>query len=62
MKNTSISLFRQILDLVPKHEFEKIIMKHNGDKRKQSFDSWAHFVSMVNDLPSFSMSRNMWNI
>lgn len=27
MKNTSISLFRQILDLVPKHEFEKIIMK-----------------------------------
>ena len=28
MKNTSISLFRQILDLVPKHEFEKIIMKH----------------------------------
>lgn len=27
MKNSSISLFRQILDLVPKHEFEKIIMK-----------------------------------
>jgi hypothetical protein len=22
-------------------------MKHNGDKRKQSFDSWAHFVSMI---------------
>ena len=29
VKNSSISLFRQILDLVPKHEFEKIIMKHN---------------------------------
>lgn len=40
MKNTSISLFRQILDLVPKHEFEKIIMKHNGDKHKQTFDCW----------------------
>lgn len=22
-------------------------MKHNGDKRKQSFDSWAPFVSMI---------------
>ena len=50
MKNTSISLFRQILDLVPKHEFEKIIMKHNGDKHKQTFDCWAHFVSMY--MPS----------
>ena len=47
MKNTSISMFRQILDLVPKHEFEKIIMKHNGDKHKQTFDCWAHFVSMI---------------
>ncbi len=47
MKNTSISLFRQILGLVPKHEFEKIIMKHNGDKHKQTFDCWAHFVSMI---------------
>lgn len=47
VKNSSISLFRQILDLVPKHEFEKIIMKHNGNKHKQTFDCWAHFVSMI---------------
>ena len=47
MKNTSVSLFRQVLDLIPKREFEEIIMDHNGDKRKQSFDSWAHFVSMI---------------
>ena len=47
MKNTSVSLFRQVLDLIPKREFEEIVMKHNGDKRKQSFDSWAHFVSMI---------------
>ena len=48
MKNTSVSLFRQVLDLIPKREFEEIVMKHNGDKRKQSFDSWAHFVSILN--------------
>ena len=47
VKNSSISLFRQILDLVPKHEFEKIIMKHNGNKHKQTFDCWAHFVSII---------------
>lgn len=47
MKNTSLSLFRQVLDLIPKREFEKIVMKHNGDKHKQTFDSWAHFVSMI---------------
>ena len=33
MKNTSVSLFRQVLDLIPKREFEEIVMKHNGDKR-----------------------------
>ena len=47
MKNTSVSLFRQVLDLIPKREFEEIIMKHSGDRRKQTFDSWAHFVSMI---------------
>ena len=47
MKNTFVSLFRQVLDLIPKREFEKIVMKYDGDKRKQSFDCWAHFVSMI---------------
>lgn len=47
MKDTSVSLFRQVLNLIPKREFEEIIMNHNRDKQKQSFDSWAHFVSMI---------------
>ena len=47
MKNTSVNLFRQVLNLIPKREFEEIVMKHHGDKRKQTFDSWAHFVSMI---------------
>ena len=37
MKNTSVSLFRQVLDLIPKREFEEIIIDHNGDKQKQSY-------------------------
>ncbi len=47
MKNISISLFRQVSDLIPEREFEEIVMKHNDDKRKQTFDSWTHFVSMA---------------
>ena len=47
MKNTSISLFRQVLNIVPRHEFEEIIMNRNADKHKQSFDSWSHFVAMI---------------
>ena len=47
MKNTSTSLFRQELNIIPKHEFEEIIMNHQADKHKQNFDSWSHFVSMI---------------
>lgn len=47
MKNTSIRLFRQVLNLIPKREIEEIIVKHGGDKHKQTFDSWAHLVSML---------------
>ena len=47
MKNTSVSLFQQVLDLIPKRKIETIVMKHNSDKHKQFFDSWAYFVSMI---------------
>ena len=33
MKNASVSLFRQVQDLIPKREFEEIVMKYDGDKR-----------------------------
>lgn len=58
MKNTSISLFRQILDLVPKHEFEKIIMKHNGDKRKQ-FESSC---SCRDKSRRFQLQHDRWQL
>lgn len=35
MKNISVSLFRQVLDLISKREFEEIGMNYAGDKRKQ---------------------------
>ena len=47
MKNTSTSLFHQVLKLIPQREFEEIIVKYDGNKHKQSFDSWGHLVSML---------------
>lgn len=46
-RNTSVSLFRQELDLIPRREFDEIVLKYDGDKTKQSFDCWVHFVSMI---------------
>ena len=47
MKNTSVSLFRQVLDLILKREFKKIVIKYDGDRRKQSFDYFVHSVSRI---------------
>lgn len=47
MKNASVSLFRQVLDLVSMREFEEIVMKQDGNERKQSFDCRARLVSMI---------------
>lgn len=45
--NTSVSLFGQILSLIPKHKFQKIVFDYQADKHKQTFDSYDHLVSMV---------------
>lgn len=47
MKVTSISLFRQVLNLIPMHEFDEIIANHSADKHKQSFNRWSHFIAMM---------------
>lgn len=45
--NTPVSLFSQILSLIPKDKFMRIVAEYQGDKHKQSFDSYDHLVSMV---------------
>ena len=56
MKDISVSLFHQILDLISKREFEEIVMKYDGDKQKQAFDNWAHFVPMIFCQPHYANS------
>ena len=38
------SIFGQILQLIPRYEFEKAVKKHNSDKYNKGFTTWNHFV------------------
>ena len=43
----NISLFSQILQLLPKESFKKLVKKHQSDKHCKGIDSWTHLVSMM---------------
>ncbi len=45
MKN--MSLFSQILLLIPKSLFKKLVKKHNAEYRSKGFSSWEQLVSML---------------
>lgn len=42
-----VSLFNQILQLVPRDIFNTLVSKHNSDKHSKGLNSWTHFVSMM---------------
>lgn len=41
------TIFRQILQLIPRNEFKKIITSENGDFRSKGFNCWTQFVAML---------------
>ncbi len=41
------SIFGQILQLIPRYEFEKAVKQHNGDFASKGFTCWEQFVSMM---------------
>lgn len=41
------SILNQIIQIVPRHEFEKSVKKHNGDFASKGFTCWEQFVSML---------------
>lgn len=46
-QSININLFSQLLQLIPKKEFQGLIVKHGSDKHSKGIDSWTHFVSML---------------
>ena len=43
-KNT---IFRQVLQIIPRHEFEKTVNKHNGDFASKWFSCWNQFIALL---------------
>lgn len=39
--------FSQILQLIPRHDFEKLVNKHNGEAHSKGFSSWSQFTAML---------------
>ncbi len=43
-KNT---LFKEVLQFIPRHEFQKSVDQYNGDKRTRNLNCWGQFVSLL---------------
>ena len=50
------TVLSQILQLVPRTEFDKLVREHQGEKGLRSFPCWAHFVCLVYAQLSRQMS------
>lgn len=42
-----LSLFSQIVNILPKEIFNRIVKKHDSDKFNKGIDSWTHLISML---------------
>ena len=41
------SIFSQILQLIPRLEFESAVRKHNTERHARGFSSWGQFIAML---------------
>ena len=44
--NSGKTIFSQIMDFIPKYQFDKIVDKYKGDFRTRSFSCWDQFLCM----------------
>lgn len=42
-----ISLFSQMLSLIPRDKFDRLVSKHASDKHQKGINSWTHLVAML---------------
>jgi len=47
MSGVKVSLFSQLLGLIDRNMFSKIVSHHNSDKYSKGINSWTHVVSML---------------
>lgn len=47
MSVIKLSLFAQLLGLIDRSDFNRLVKEHNTDKHQKGFNTWSHFVSML---------------
>jgi hypothetical protein len=40
-------IFKQIVDLVPRSFFDRLVLEHGSDKYYKSFSSWTQFITLL---------------
>ena len=46
MNNTN-TLLAQILDFIPRSQFQRLVKAHETEKGAKGFSSWAHLATML---------------
>ncbi len=41
------SVFQQLLKVIPRHQFQKVVDRHNGDHRIRALSCWTQLVAMM---------------
>lgn len=47
MSGIKINLFAQVLSLIDRHMFNKLVSKYDSDKYNKGINTWTHFVAML---------------
>lgn len=40
-------IFKQILDLIPRNKFDRLVNTHKSDRYYKTYDSWTHLMTML---------------
>ena len=52
------SVFKQIIDLLPRNLVPKLAREHGVEKRSRKFTPWSHVVSLIFAQLSHALSLN----
>ena len=45
--NLGRTVFSQLMDFVPRHEFRRIVKRYHGEHRVRHFSCWEQYLSMA---------------
>jgi len=55
---STITVLKQVVELIPGYEVSKLAREHGVDKRSRSFTPWSHVVALVHSQLAHSLSLN----